>query len=140
MQTDQKHLCTANWASGAVSWPGASTVRGQWRERHVRSWGGFSPRGSRGLTVHRPDHWAFAEHPPALCDIPGHEAQIFGYEVDGLNCTMQNGFPYAVSEHGVPADKIEILAMTPASIYEYEIEGEAAAIFTFATATCAAFV
>ncbi len=22
MQTDQKHLCTANWASGAVNWPG----------------------------------------------------------------------------------------------------------------------
>lgn len=57
-------------------------------------------------------------------DIFGHEAQIFGYEVDGLNYSFRNGFPYAVEEHGVPTEKINILAMTPASIYEYELDGQ----------------
>ncbi|HWT61356.1 MAG TPA: N,N-dimethylformamidase beta subunit family domain-containing protein [Ochrobactrum sp.] len=123
MQTDQKHLCTANWASGAVNWPGASTVGVNGENGMYGSWGGFSPRGSRGLTVYQPEHWIFEGTHLRYADIFGHEAQIFGYEVDGLNYSFKNGFPYAVEEHGVPTEKIEILAMTPASIYEYELDG-----------------
>ncbi|HEV7416300.1 MAG TPA: hypothetical protein VGN98_09085, partial [Tianweitania sediminis] len=56
-------------------------------------------------------------------DIFGAEAGIFGYEVDGLDYTFRQGLPYPVEAPGVPAD-IDILAMSPAVLFEYEHEGE----------------
>lgn len=119
--TDRAHLVTASWESKVVAWPGASTVGVNGAHGIYASWGGFSPRGSRGFTVYRPDHWVFEGTGLRYADIFGEEAGIFGYEVDGLNYTFHQGLPYAVKEPGVP-ENISILAMTPASFYEYEHE------------------
>jgi len=121
--SDQSHTITASWESAAVNWPGASTVGVNGTHGVYASWGGFSPRGSRGFTVYRPDHWAFDGTGLRYADVFGEEAGIFGYEVDGLNYTFHQGLPYPVAEPGVP-DSISILAMTPASLSEYEHEGE----------------
>ena len=118
----EKHKLTANWESKQVSWPGASTVGVNGCHGMYSGWGGFSPRGSRGFTVYRPDHWIFDGTDLRYADVFGHEAQIFGYEVDGLNYTFHQGLPYAVEEPGVP-DDIDILAMSPAVLYEHEHDG-----------------
>lgn len=123
--TDQKHLVTASWESGIVARPGASTIGVNGCNGMYANWGGFSPRGSRGFTVYRPDHWLFSETDLRYADVFGAEAGIFGYEVDGLNYTFHQGLPYAVPEVGVP-DNIDILAMSPAMLAEYEHEQEGA--------------
>ncbi|WP_109467955.1 N,N-dimethylformamidase beta subunit family domain-containing protein [Albibacillus kandeliae] len=119
---EKKHLLTASWESGGVSWPGASTVGVNGCHGMYGSWGGFAPRGSRGFTVYRPEHWAFEGTDLRYADVFGAEAGIFGYEVDGLNYTFERGLPYPVADPGVP-EGIEILAMSPAVLFEYEHEG-----------------
>ncbi|PJE26471.1 hypothetical protein PSM7751_00732 [Pseudooceanicola marinus] len=119
---ERKHLLTASWESGGVSWPGASTVGVNGCHGMYGSWGGFAPRGSRGFTVYRPDHWVFGGTDLRYADVFGAEANIFGYEVDGLNYTFERGLPYPVMDPGVP-EGIEILAMSPATLFEYEHEG-----------------
>ncbi|RRH76131.1 N,N-dimethylformamidase beta subunit family domain-containing protein [Falsigemmobacter faecalis] len=117
-----QHLSTATWESELVNWPGASTVGVNGCHGVYASWGGFAPRGSRGLTVYRPEHWAFKGTHLRYADIFGAEARIFGYEVDGLDYTFHRGLPYAVPAPGIP-DNIEILAMSPAVLREDEHEG-----------------
>ena len=119
----RKHLLTASWESAAVAWPGASTVGVNGCHGVYGSWGGFAPRGSRGFTVYRPEHWAFSGTDLRYADVFGAEAGIFGYEVDGLDYTVRQGLPYPVPAPGIP-DGIEILAMSPAVLFEYEHEGE----------------
>jgi hypothetical protein len=119
---DRKHTLTASWESGGVNWPGASTVGVNGCHGMYGSWGGFAPRGSRGFTVYRPEHWAFEGTDLRYADVFGAEAGIFGYEVDGLNYTFERGLPYPVADPGVP-EGIEILAMSPAVLFEYEHEG-----------------
>jgi len=121
----KRHLITASWESEAVNWPGASTVGVNGCHGMYGSWGGFAPRGSRGFTVYRPEHWAFKDTDLRYGDVFGAEAGIFGYEVDGLDYTFRQGLPYPVEAPGVP-DNIEILAMSPAVLFEYEHEGQGA--------------
>ncbi|MGR3395810.1 N,N-dimethylformamidase beta subunit family domain-containing protein, partial [Pseudooceanicola nanhaiensis] len=106
---EQKHLLTASWESGGVNWPGASTVGVNGCHGMYGSWGGFAPRGSRGFTVYRPEHWVFEGTDLRYADVFGAEAGIFGYEVDGLNYTFERGLPYPVADPGVP-EGIDILA------------------------------
>jgi len=119
---DKDRLTTA-WEAKGVEWPGASTVGVNGAEGVYASWGGFAPRGNRGFTVYRPEHWIFDGTDLRYADVFGAEAGIFGYEVDGLNYTFRDGLPYAVEEPGTP-DNIEILAMSPAMLAEYERPGE----------------
>ena len=120
---EKKHLLTASWESGGVAWPGASTVGVNGCHGMYGSWGGFAPRGSRGFTVYRPEHWAFQDTDLRYADVFGAEAGIFGYEVDGLDYTFRQGLPYPVEAPGVP-ENVEILAMSPAVLFEYEHPGE----------------
>ncbi|MGH1424270.1 MAG: N,N-dimethylformamidase beta subunit family domain-containing protein [Pseudooceanicola sp.] len=122
--TDRAHLLTTSWEGKGVEWPGASTVGVNGCHGMYASWGGFGPRGNRGFTVYRPEHWVFDGTDLRYADIFGEEAAIFGYEVDGLNYTFHQGLPYPVEEPGVPQE-ITILAMSPAMLYEYEhpVEG-----------------
>ena len=52
----------------------------------------------------------------------GAEAQIFAYEVDGVDYTFQAGLPYPTGKDGTPAE-VEILAMTPAVMAEGPFSG-----------------
>lgn len=119
---DRRHTITGAWEDKHVNWPGASTVGVNAFNGIYASWGGFAPRGQRGFTVYRPRHWAFAGTGLHYADQFGQEANIFGYEVDGLDYTFRNGLPYPVKVDGVP-EGIEILAMAPATFAEDEVEG-----------------
>lgn len=114
---------TGAWEQQSVNWPGATTfgVNG-WRGTYS-SWGGFAPRASRGFTVYRPRHWAFAGLDMHYGDVLGAEAGIFAYEVDGVEYTFRHGLPYPTYEDGVPQGT-EILALSPAVHDEEMHDGE----------------
>lgn len=120
---ERRHLLTGAWDDRHVRWPGASTVGVNAFNGIYASWGGFGPKGQRGFTVYRPDHWVFDGTNLRYADIFGDEAQIFGYEVDGLDYTFRDGLPYPLPVEGVP-ETVSILAMAPAMFAEHEHEGE----------------
>jgi hypothetical protein len=71
----------------------------------------FQPRGTRGFTVYRPEHWSLADTDLYYGDIlGGGAAHVFGYEVDGLDYTMRDVLPYPTFSDGAPAST-EIIAM-----------------------------
>lgn len=119
---ERRHTITGAWEDRHVRWPGASTVGVNAFNGIYASWGGFAPRGQRGFTVYRHRHWAFEGTGLHYADQFGQEANIFGYETDGLDYTFHRGLPYPVPAEGVP-DNIEILAMAPATFAEDEVEG-----------------
>jgi hypothetical protein len=114
---------TTLWEAPDVNWPGASTFGVNGVEGLYASWGGFLPRGQRGFTVYRPEHWAFRDTGLYYGDIFGAEARIFGYEVDGLDYTFRDGLPYPTGRDGAAAD-IAILAMAPAVLAEGDQHGD----------------
>ena len=121
--TDRAHLLTTAWEDALVNWPGASTVGVNGFRGMYAGWGGFAPRGSKGLTVYRPDHWVFAGTQLGYADVFGAEARIFSYEVDGVDYTFRNGLPYPTHLDGTP-QSVSILAMTPAMFAETMHPGE----------------
>ncbi len=121
--TDQDRLLTTVWEAPEVGWPGATTFGVNGMEGLYASWGGLAPRGQRGFTVYRPDHWVFGNTDLYYGDVFGAEARIFGYEVDGLDYTFADGLPYPTGRDGASTE-IAILAMAPAVFAEDEHHGE----------------
>jgi hypothetical protein len=121
--TPEKHRLTSAWEDPTVNWPGAATFGVNGVRGLYASWGGFGPRGQRGFTVYRPEHWLFDRTDLYYGDIFGGDANIFAYEVDGLDYTFRQGLPYPTGEDGAP-DGIEILAMAPAVLAEGVRTGE----------------
>jgi hypothetical protein len=121
--TDASRRMTTLWEAPEVGWPGASTVGVNGVEGLYASWGGFTPRGQRGFTVYRPEHWVFEATGLYYGDIFGSSARVFGYEVDGLDYTFRDGLPYPTGLDGAATD-IEILAMAPAVLAEGAHHGD----------------
>lgn len=119
---DSRRLTTV-WEAPEVGWPGSTTVGVNGIEGLYASWGGFLPRGQRGFTVYRPEHWVFANTSLHYGDIFGAEARIFGYEVDGLDYTFHDGLPYPTGRDGADTS-IQILAMAPAVLAEDSPHGD----------------
>jgi len=99
------------------------TLAASSRRNPPASWGGFLPRGQKGFTVYRPAHWVFDKTDLSYGDVFGAEAQIFAYEVDGLDYTFRRGLPFPTGADGAPLG-IEILAMSPAVLAETCHDGE----------------
>jgi hypothetical protein len=121
--TADARLLTSGWEDAAVNWPGATTFGVNGFRGVYSGWGGLIPRGQRGFTVYRPAHWLFAGTELGYGDVFGAEAEIFAYEVDGLDYTFRNGLPYPTGRDGAPPS-VEILAMAPAVLAEAEQPGE----------------
>lgn len=127
--TEQRRRLTADWEDPAVDWFGTQTFglnssRGTYA--HV---GVNVPRGTGGFTVYRPEHWAFKGTDLYYGDDFGGDAKIFGYEVDGLDYTFQDGLPYPTfKDRAQPST--EILAMALASNAEAD-HGHKGAIFYY---------
>lgn len=106
---DRSRLTSA-WEDPLVGYPGARTFGVNGLRGIYAGWGGMAPRASRGFTVFRPDHWAFAGTGLGYADMFGDEAGIFAYEVDGLELTFRDGLPEPLGTDGTP-DGLQILAM-----------------------------
>lgn len=116
-QTADLSTLTTAWEDRHVQWPGAQTVGVNGLGGVYANWGRFTPRGSRGFTIYRPEHWIFAGTDLTYGDVFGAEAEIFGYEVDGVAYSFSEGLPYPTGTDGTPSS-VEILAMTPAVMTE----------------------
>lgn len=114
--TDQRRLSTA-WESPLVQRPGAETFGLNGLHCIYAGFGGWNPRNSRGFTVYRNRHWAFAGTDLYFGDCFGMPASVFGYEVDGVDFTFRHGLPYPTGSDGAP-QTLEILAMTAAGLEE----------------------
>ncbi|MEO1200820.1 MAG: N,N-dimethylformamidase beta subunit family domain-containing protein, partial [Pseudomonadota bacterium] len=97
MQTGPRYLVTDAWETAVVGRPGAQTFGLNGSDGVYAGWSGCSPRGAKGFTIYRPEHWAFADTGLYYGDVLGSESRIFGYEVDGLAYEIRDGLP-------VPAD------------------------------------
>lgn len=110
---DERRVATL-WDNPIVNRPGGETMGLTGTGGVYVAHGGAAPRGSRGFTVYRPDHWAFENTDLYYADVFGNAPySIVSFEVDGVDYTFRNGLPEPTFRDGTPKSVV-ILAMTPA--------------------------
>ncbi|MEM1110284.1 MAG: N,N-dimethylformamidase beta subunit family domain-containing protein [Pseudomonadota bacterium] len=115
----QMNRLTSIWSDPLVGRPGETTF-GLSADYGIYAGVGINvPRGTGGFTVYQPDHWAFAGTDMYYGDVLGAEAKIFGYEVDGLEYTFEDGAPVVTDSYRGPKPT-QILAMGLASNAEVD--------------------
>jgi hypothetical protein len=115
--TADTHLTTGMWEDPRIGRPGSSTFGLQSSYGIYARFGTAVPRGSGGFIVYRPDHWAFAKADLYYGDTFGDEANIFGFELDGLEYEFRDGLPFPKEPNSLP-EGLEILAMNVVSAVE----------------------
>ena len=112
-----QHLTTNAWEASEVGRPGVWTFGINGTAGVYANLGLCVPRGARGFTVYRPEHWAMEGTDLYYGDLLGAASRVFGYEVDGLDYTFRHGLPRPTGEDGAP-DDLTIIAMGPATLIE----------------------
>lgn len=124
-QRNDKSRLTANWENPLVGRPGATTtgLNGGWGI--YAGVGAMVPRGAGGFTVYRERHWSLEGTHLRYGDILGAGANVFGYEVDGLDHELRDGLPFPTFRDGAPAT-VQIIAVGLATNSEAipEVRGE----------------
>ena len=90
-------------------------------------WGGY--RGSHGqfmgepaeYTVHRPEHWVFAETGLKRGDVFGGADTVVGYETDGCELEWRDGLPFPTHRDGSP-ESFTVLGTCPVRWQEDDCE------------------
>jgi hypothetical protein len=77
-------------------------------------WSRCAAHGSGGFAIYRPDHWSVKDSGLGYGDVLGAAAKIFGYEVDGIDYTMNHGLPFAAEGAGLQGD-LAIVGLSPAT-------------------------
>lgn len=108
---------TSAWEDPQIDHPGARTFGVNALRGIYAAFGGMARRAARGFNVFRPEHWAFAGTGLGYADMFGDEASIFGYEMDGVDYTFEDGLPVPTGTDGAP-DGLTILAMGFATLAE----------------------
>lgn len=108
---------TSAWEDPQIDHPGARTFGVNALRGIYAAFGGMARRAARGFNVFRPEHWAFAGTGLGYADMFGDEANIFGFEMDGVEYTFADGLPVPTGEDGAPAG-LSILAMGFATLAE----------------------
>jgi len=116
-QADPARITSA-WEDPMVNLPGATTFGVNGLRGIYANFGSMARRNPRGYQVFRPEHWCFAGTGLGYSDMFGDEANIFGYEVDGLDYTFIDGLPEPLGTDGAPPG-LEILAMGWATSAEH---------------------
>lgn len=121
--TKQENLTTTVWEHPIVNWPGAKTVGLNALYGIYANVGHIAPRQGGGFTVYRPEHWALRGTDLCYGDQFGNDANIFGYEVDGLDYEIKQGVPEPTYQDGA-LPNTEIIAMGLAGNYEPDNGGK----------------
>jgi hypothetical protein len=112
-KTDDHRFLTSLWSDHLVNRP-ENTLTGVgflWGGYH-RSHGQFMD-GSGAFTVHRPEHWVFADTGLERDQTFGGASTIVGYECDGCELRWEDGLPFATGRDGTPASFV-VLGTAPA--------------------------
>ena len=119
LHTEQHALTTTIWEipDEKIRWYGAQTVGLNALQGIYANVGHIAPRQGGGFTVYRPEHWALENTDLCYGDQFGNEANIFGYEVDGLDYEIKDGVPEPTYRDGAIPDT-QIIAMGLAGNYE----------------------
>ncbi|KAK5273276.1 hypothetical protein LTR96_002908 [Exophiala xenobiotica] len=115
--TEQAATLTGTWEDPEIGYPGACTFGVNALRGIYAGFGGMARRAPRGFTLFRPGHWAFERTGLGYADMFGDEANIYGFEMDGLEYTFTAGLPEPTFEDGAPPG-LEILAMGWATLAE----------------------
>lgn len=117
-------LLTGMWSDPTINRPesfmtGVSFTRGGYARQ-----AGCTPRGQRGYTVWRPEHWLFEGTDLRYGDLLGDEHCVVGYECDGCELTLEHGLPVPTHADGCP-EGFTVLGTAPARLYSIdEAKGE----------------
>ena len=119
LRRSDPHLLTSMWSDPIIGRPethmtGVSFSRGG----YARIAGG-TPRGQRGYTVWRPEHWLFEGTGLRYGDLLGAKDVVVGYECDGCEMTMVDQLPVPTGADGCP-DGFEILGSAPARLWSVD--------------------
>jgi len=114
-------LLTSAWSDpiigrGEVRMTGVSFSHGGYARQ-----AGCTPRGQRGYTVWRPEHWMFTGTDLRYGDLLGDVGCVVGYECDGVELAMENGLPVPTHADGCP-EGFEVLGTAPARLYSVDAE------------------
>lgn len=114
-------LLTGMWSDPIIGRPesymtGVSFSRGGYARQ-----AGCTPRGQKGYTVWRPEHWLFGGTDLRYGDLLGATHCVVGYECDGCEMTTVNGLPEATHTDGCP-NGFAILGSAPARLYHVDLE------------------
>ncbi len=117
IDSEQAHLVSGAWEMSPINRPGALTFGVNGLRGIYAGLGRCISQGSGGFTVYRPDHWIFEGTGLGYGDQLGASARVFGYEVDGLEYSMDNGLPTPTGADGADTE-ITILGMGLATTFE----------------------
>lgn len=109
-ESKDNHRLTSLWDDPKVGWKGAETLGLTSSYGTYAGVGHIAPRHNGGFTVYRPEHWVFEYTQLCYGDQFGSEANIFGYEVDGLDYVLRDGVPEPTYQDGA-IKGTQILAM-----------------------------
>lgn len=121
LRKSHPHLLSGMWSDPIIGRPestmtGVSFTRGG----YARIAGG-TPRGQRGYTVWRPEHWLFEGTDLRYGDLLGDRHTVIGYECDGCEMTMVDNLPVPTGTDGTP-EGFEILGSAPARLWSIDEE------------------
>jgi hypothetical protein len=121
IRAENPALMTGSWSDPVIGrseagMTGVSFTRGGYARN-----GGCTPRGQRGYSVWRPEHWLFEGTDLRYGDLLGAEPSVVGYECDGVELTMQDGLPVPTYQDGCPPG-FQVLATAPARLYSVDAE------------------
>jgi hypothetical protein len=113
-ETDRTLEVTSMWSDYMLGRPenqmtGVSFARGGYHRIGKRV-----TNGSGAYTIHRPDHWLFADTGIGYGDLLGAASTIVGYECDGCDLAYRDGLPHPTGTDGTPPG-FEILGTAPAA-------------------------
>jgi hypothetical protein len=114
-------LLTSLWSDPIIGRPelamtGVSFSRGGYARQ-----AGCTPRGQRGYSVWRPEHWLFEGTDLRYGDLLGAEHCVVGYECDGCELTLEHGLPVPTGADGCPPG-FTVLGTAPARLYSVDLE------------------
>ncbi len=114
-------LLTGMWSDPIINRPESQMTGVSFSRGGYARLAGATPRGQRGYTIWRPDHWMFANTGLAYGDLLGAEHCVVGYECDGCELTMENNLPMPTGADGCPPG-FEILGSAPARLFSVDPE------------------
>ncbi len=119
LRRTEPKLLTSMWCDPIIGRPEAAMTGVSFSRGGYARQAGCTPRGQRGYTVWRPEHWLFEGTDLRYGDLLGDEHCVVGYECDGVEMTIEGGLPVPTHADGCP-DGFTVLATAPARLYSVE--------------------
>ena len=115
------HLLSGMWSDPIIGRPESRMTGVTFSRGGYARIAGGTPRGQRGYTIWRPEHWMFEGTDLRYGDLFGADHIVVGYECDGCEMTLENNLPVPTHADGCP-EGFEILGSAPARLWSVNVE------------------